>query len=289
MEGIVTVLKPPGMTSSNAVYDVRRIFGQKRAGHLGTLDPGAAGVLPVCIGRAVKLFDYLVDKEKTYLFEVAFGMETDTQDAYGAIVARDDALVSAAALTAVLPQLTGRIAQTAPVYSALKVDGRKMYDLARAGESVEPRVRCVEIPELTLIAQTGVNRFLCRIRCSRGTYVRTVCHDLGRLLGTCAYLSFLLRTASGPFTVERAHSIAELEQRKAQGTLDGSVMGCEEALAFLPRVELPADRRTAAKNALDTRVKGVPDGDVRLYSSGFLGIGEVQNGNVRLKVHLYER
>ena len=125
MEGIVTVLKPPGMTSSNAVYDVRRIFGVKRVGHLGTLDPGAAGVLPVCLGRAAKLFDYLVDKEKTYLAEISFGIATDTQDSYGAIVRRDpDCAVSAETLAGALLRFVGPQRQLAPAYSALKVGGR---------------------------------------------------------------------------------------------------------------------------------------------------------------------
>ena len=287
MDGFVTVLKPPGMTSSNVVYDVRRIFSEKRAGHLGTLDPGAAGVLPVCLGRAAKLFDYLVDKEKTYIFEVAFGLATDTQDAFGRVVAQSDVRVTSDALRAVLPRFTGRIEQVAPIYSALKVDGRKMYDLARAGEAVPPRARMIEVAELTFLEQTGENRFLCRMRCSRGTYVRTVCHDLGEAVGACAYMSFLLRAASGPFTVEHAFSIAQLEQLRAENRLADSLIDCETALSALPALVLPAERRTPAMNALDTRVPGAPEGDVRLYADGFLGVGTVSSGSVRLRVHLY--
>ena len=135
-EGIVTVLKPPAMSSSDVVVDVRHIFDTKRVGHLGTLDPEAAGVLPVCVGRAVRLFDYLVDKRKTYLCEIAFGAATDTQDAQGAVTETGDAVVSEAALDAVLPRFTGTIVQTPPMYSALKHNGQKLYDLALQGKEI---------------------------------------------------------------------------------------------------------------------------------------------------------
>ena len=275
------------MTSSNAVYDVRRIFNEKRAGHLGTLDPGAAGVLPICIGRATRLFDYLVDKRKEYIFEIAFGYATDTQDAFGAVIAHDARIVTREALMDVLPSFIGEQEQTASIYSALKVDGRKMYDLARAGVAVEPKTRTITVYALELTGQTGENRFLLKVCCSRGTYVRTLAADIGGRLGVCAHMSFLLRTASGPFTIDRAKSVRELTDMREAGTLCASVVSCEEALAFLPEVRLPADRRTPAMNALDTYVPGQPDGDCRLYCGGFLGIGKAENGRVKLAVHLY--
>ena len=144
-EGIITVLKPPGMSSSDVVVDVRRVFETKRVGHLGTLDPEAAGVLPVCVGRAVRLFDYLVDKQKTYLAELVFGASTDTQDAQGTVLETSDRIVSETELDAVLSRFTGRIVQTPPMYSALKHNGRKLYDLARAGEEIPDKSREVEI------------------------------------------------------------------------------------------------------------------------------------------------
>jgi len=150
MDGVVVLLKPPGMTSSNAVYDVRKLFCEKRAGHLGTLDPAAAGVLPICLGRATRLFDLLVDKDKEYVFELAFGARTDTQDAYGRVLERDGKPVSREELRAALPAFVGEQKQVAPVYSALKVDGKKMCDLARAGEEIEPRERDVRIDALVL-------------------------------------------------------------------------------------------------------------------------------------------
>lgn len=288
MDGVVVLLKAPGMTSSNAVYDVRRIFSEKRAGHTGTLDPGAAGVLPVCIGRATRLFDYLVDKEKTYVAEIAFGAATDTQDAAGAVLSRSSRTVSRDMLSDALPGFLGRIEQTAPAFSALKVNGRKMYDLARAGEAVPERVRQATVFALDLLCQTAPNRFLLRVRCSRGTYVRTLCADIGAQLGVPAHMSFLLRTASGPFSVEQSYSVPELEAMRAAGTLAKAVVPCEEALAFLPRLDLGAHRRTSAMNGLPTAVDA-PDGAVRLYAGGvFLGAGRVEARSARLAVHLYE-
>ena len=288
MDGVVTLLKPPGMTSSNGVYDVRRIFNEKRAGHLGTLDPGAAGVLPICLGRATRLFDYLVDKEKDYIFEIAFGVATDTQDVFGSVVRRDGQTVTRDQLERTLPEFLGLQQQAASVYSALKIDGKKMCDLVRAGKCVEPKLRAITVHALELLEQTGPNRFLLRIRCSRGTYVRTVCADLGERLGTCAHMSFLLRTASGPFTLVQARSVVELEALAEAGALEQAVTSCEDALAFLPAVTLPLDRRTPTMNGLDTAMAHkITDGAVRVYCGGFLGVGKVETNRLKLTVHLY--
>ena len=288
MDGIVTILKPPGMTSSNVVFDVRKIFSEKRAGHLGTLDPAAAGVLPVCLGRATRLFDILVDKDKEYVFEIAFGTQTDTQDAYGTVLARDERIVEQSELRRILPEFIGDQVQAASIYSALKVDGKKMYDLARAGETIEPRLREISVHELELIEQTAPNRFLLRAVCSRGTYVRSLCESIAEKLGTIGYVPVLLRTRSGPFVSERTLTIAELDAAKSAGTLDQTLTSCEDAMAFLPELRLPADRTIPTKNGLETHVRGEADGLVRAYGDGvFLGIGEIRHERFRLTIHLY--
>ncbi len=287
MDGFVNVLKAPGMTSSNAVYDVRAIFAEKRAGHLGTLDPGAAGVLPIALGRAARLFDLLVEKEKTYVFELILGVSTDTFDAYGTVTAAADCEIGSGRLNEVLPRFAGKTQQLAPAYSALKVDGRKMYDLAREGGEVPERLRGIAISELSVVEQLAKNRYLMRVSCSRGTYVRALARDIGLSLGVPAHLSFLLRTAAGPFTLENAYSIAALTQKKPDGTLAGTVISCEDALAFLPAVTLPKRRRAPAMNALETSGVDAADGPARVYCGGFLGVGEVKNGCVRLRIHLY--
>lgn len=287
MDGIVSILKPPGMTSSNAVYDVRRIFQEKRVGHTGTLDPGAAGVLPICLGRATRLFDCLVDKTKEYVAEITFGSRTDTQDAYGRVVETMKCDIAQEQLLSVLPYFLGEITQIAPSYSALKVDGQKMYDLARAGLEVPERQRQITIYDIVLLEKIDRNRYLIRVSCSRGTYIRTLCEDIGKKLGVPAYMSFLLRTASGNFTIDNAWSIAELDELKAKGTLQDAVISCEETLSFLPVVSLPEDRKTPTKNGLDTYCRGIQDGTVRVCCDGFLGIGEVKAHRLKLTVHLY--
>ena len=288
MDGIVTILKPPGMTSSNVVFDVRKIFSEKRAGHLGTLDPAAAGVLPVCLGRATRLFDILVDKDKEYVFEIAFGTQTDTQDAYGTVLARDERIVEQSELSRILPEFIGDQVQAASIYSALKVDGKKMYDLARAGETIEPRLREISVHELELIEQTAPNRFLLRAVCSRGTYVRSLCESIAEKLGTIGYVPVLLRTRSGPFVSEHALTIAELDAAKSAGSLDQTLTSCEDAMAFLPELRLPADRTIPTKNGLETHVRGEADGLVRAYGDDvFLGIGEIRHERFRLTIHLY--
>ena len=292
MEGIVPLLKPPGLSSSDCVVDVRRLFGEKRVGHLGTLDPGAAGILPVCVGRAVRLFDYLVDKDKTYRFELILGAATDTQDSFGQVVETGERDVPVAALKAVLPRFRGDIEQLAPAYSALKCNGKKLYDLALQGKDVPEKRRPVTISDLTLLRQEGAGRFLMEMTCSRGTYVRTVCHDLGHALGTCGHMGSLLRTRSGPFTVERSFTVEELKAMQAAGDLADALVSCEEALEQYPALDLTEDRLVPAKNGLPTDLHGSdrrPDGPVRLYCGGvFLGVGRVEKNKARLAVHLYE-
>lgn len=292
MEGIVPLLKPPGLSSSDCVVDVRRLFGEKRVGHLGTLDPGAAGILPVCVGRAVRLFDYLVDKDKTYRFELILGAATDTQDSFGQVVETGERDIPSDALEAVLPRFRGDQEQLAPAYSALKSNGKKLYDLVLQGKEVPEKRRPVTIRDLTLLRQEGKGRFLLEMICSRGTYVRTVCHDLGHALGTCGHMGSLLRTRSGPFSVERSFTVEELRAMQAAGTLEQALISCEEALQPFPALDLRSDRLIPAKNGLVTDLHGVdqrPDGPVRLYAGGiFLGVGQVEKNKARLAVHLYE-
>ncbi len=292
MEGIVPLLKPPGLSSSDCVVDIRRLFGEKRVGHLGTLAPGAAGSPPVCVGRAGRLFDYLVHKDKTYRFELILGTATDTQDSFGQVIETGERDIPTAALAAVLPRFTGEIEQLAPAYSALKSNGQKLYDLALRGIDVPEKRRPVIIRDLQLLHQEGEGRFLLEMTCSRGTYVRTVCHDLGHALGTCGHMGCLLRTRSGPFSVERSFTVEELRELKEAGTLEKALISCEAALQQFPALTLSDDRLIPTKNGLPTDLHGVdrqPDGVVRLYSGSlFLGIGRIEKNRVRLIVHLYE-
>lgn len=289
MEGIVSVLKPPAMSSSDVVVDIRKIYGTKRVGHLGTLDPEAAGVLPVCVGRAVRLFDYLVDKQKEYLAEIVFGVSTDTQDAQGRILLRSNETVNKELLLETLPNFTGIFQQTAPLYSALKYNGKKLYDHARSGREVPEKRRFVEIPELSLVEELGRNRFLIRIVCSRGTYIRTLCYDIGASLGIPSHMAFLLRTRSGSFTLENAFTLDELKTMAQNGTIMESLTSCEEALCFLSDLHLDESRMKPTLNGLVTTMTNLPDGSTyRLYAGDvFLGIGKATGGSMRLVVNLY--
>ncbi len=293
--GVLNLLKPPGMTSSDAVLAVRRLFGQKRVGHTGTLDPGAAGVLPICLGRATRLFDYLVEKDKTYLAEIHFGAETDTLDSYGRILAEGDYRVPAEALKALLPAFLGEQEQRAPMYSALKSGGKKLYELARAGAPAVEKRRQICIYSLSLLEQTGPGAFLLEIRCSRGTYVRSLCRDLGQALGVPAYLSFLLRSQSGAFCLEEAHTLEELQAHKEAGSLDTLLISPEKALAHLKDVRLVLDRkdRLHLYNGAPVQFPGweaLPKGEpLRTYVQGqFWGLSAARETGLQMCLFLQD-
>ena len=281
-EGIVNVLKPPGMTSSDVVVDIRRIYNEKRVGHTGTLDPAAGGVLPICIGRATRLFDYLVEKRKVYSAEIRFGVSTDTLDSFGAVTEKADCEIGMEALESVLPGFLGEIEQLPPIYSSLSVNGVKLYKLARRGEVTEPieeRKRRVTIHELSIIRQLSKNSFLIRIVCSKGTYIRTLCKDIGAALGVPAYMAFLLRTASGSFDIEHSFTIAELRELKEKDSLAGTIIPMDRAVEHIPALRL--DEFSARKKRLLINGATVPfDAQIplsepyRLYIDGeFIGLG----------------
>ena len=212
MHGVYNFLKPPGLTSHDVVSYARRVLGTKRIGHTGTLDPAAAGVLPLCVGHATRLVEYLQSERKTYSAEIAFGIETDTLDALGEIVARgDNSRVNAEKIRAVLPQFTGAISQIPPLYSALKRDGQSLHEIARAGGSVEIEARPVTIYDLQLrrferAASTCASTCSAwiRVECGSGTYIRSLIRDIGRVLGCAATMNFLVRTQSGIFSLNDA-------------------------------------------------------------------------------------
>jgi tRNA pseudouridine55 synthase len=293
--GFINVLKPPGMSSAQAVARARRLFAGAKTGHAGTLDPEAAGVLPLMVGRAARLFDSLQDGEKTYIAEIAFGCATDTQDAQGRPVATGDRFPDARALEAALAAFTGRRMQTPPMYSALKRGGRPLYDRARSGETVALESRPVTVTELALLGETPRHGALLRVRCSKGFYVRTLCHDLGRALGCPAHMRFLLRTQSGPFSLETAQTLEQLAAAAENGTLRGLLLPMETAVGHLPRLNVPETLRKPFVNGVPLRAEALsaglpPEGEpVRLYLGGALtAIGVRSGGELRVKTWLGE-
>ena len=238
MNGFLNILKPPGMTSAAVVAVVRRMTGEKRVGHAGTLDPEAAGVLPIMVGKAARLFDYLVDKEKEYVAEAAFGVATDTQDATGRVIARGENYPDEAQLADAARQLTGDIWQRPSMYSAIKQDGKPLYARARAGETVEVPLRQVHVEAIELHGMRPDHGLLMTVRCGKGTYIRSICSDMGDLVGCPAHMRFLLRNRSGAFTLETAMTLEEAAAYQQRGELQQHLLPLDMPLQHLPRVEV---------------------------------------------------
>lgn len=226
MDGIINVLKPPGMSSHQVVSFVRRQLQTKKVGHGGTLDPGASGVLPILVGQATKLSSHLMEQSKTYVAELTLGLSTTSQDASGDTVDLNTSFsVSPRQLAEVLASFQGSIMQIPPMASALKVGGKKLYELDRQGISIPRQPREVQVYSINIMAiwhEEGETlgfgtRILLRIVCSKGTYVRTLCNDIGEKLGVSAHMSFLTRVASGPFVSHDAITLEEIETFVTQG------------------------------------------------------------------------
>jgi tRNA pseudouridine55 synthase len=239
-DGVLVVDKPSGPTSFDVVRRIKRAAKVRRVGHGGTLDPLASGVLPICLGEGTKLAQFLLDADKEYDVTIALGAETDTYDAQGTVTASHDAsAIDEAAVRGALAAFTGRILQTPPIYSALKRDGRPLHEYARAGEAVEIAPREVTIHELTLGPWVGPAAVSLRVRCTKGTYVRSLAFDLGRALGVGGHVTVLRRTRSGPFALGAARPLEELLAALSGGA-PVPLVSLEEALGHLPRCAVDA-------------------------------------------------
>lgn len=297
MNGIINLLKPPCMSSAQAVAFIKRLTGQK-AGHAGTLDPEAAGVLPIMVGKATRLFDFLTEREKVYVAEVAFGVSTDTQDATGMVLETSKSLPSAQAVEDALPSLTGTLLQVPPSYSAIKRNGKALYEWARQGQQVEVEARPVEVHSIDYLSPVGHDGHLLRVRCGKGTYIRTLCHDLGALLKTPAHMRMLIREQSGRFGIEQAITLEELNACYSEGLREGEwLLKPEQAVDHLPTA-------TANDGLLQRCLCGVPlepveyslqrplaEGEaIRVYCDGvFVGIYEQKENRLRIRLLLAER
>ena len=254
-EGILPLWKEKGMTSHDCVFKLRKILKMKRIGHTGTLDPNVEGVLPICLGQATKVAEYIMDQGKTYIATVSIGSSTTTEDADGEVVRIDERNknFSREEIIDVLMQLTGEITQTPPMYSAVKVNGKKLYEYAREGKEVERPSRKVNIYKLNLlddaIAFTGKNvTFTIEIDCSKGTYIRTLAVQIGELLGYPAHMSALVRTASGNFTKEHCKTLAEVQNAVDNGTILETILPLKHALASWPTIEIVDATRKSIMN-----------------------------------------
>ncbi len=291
MNAFLNLLKPPGMTSSQVVGFVRRVTGEKRVGHAGTLDPEAAGVLPVMVGSATKLFDYLVEKEKTYVAECAFGAATDTQDAQGTVVERGTNYPDADAFQKACQGMTGDIWQRPGMYSAIKRDGVPMYQRARRGETVEVPARQVHIESITLLHTLPEHGFLIRVVCGRGTYIRSLCEDLGKACGCPAHMRFLLRTQTGIFRIEDTLTLEETEAAAQDGSLISRMLPLDAPLAHMSRLDIPLHLEKWAVNGARLRKEYLSGDNVqtgecaRMYlGTRFLGIAQMLDEEIQWKV-----
>lgn len=243
MNGIINVYKERGFTSHDVVAKLRGILHQKRIGHTGTLDPEAEGVLPVCVGTATRLCEMLTDKRKVYETVMLFGIATDTEDMTGTVMKRLPVRATRKELEEVLRTFTGEQLQLPPMYSAIKVDGKKLYELAREGKTVERKRRPVTIDCLELLdSREDEQGFLCeaslRVTCGKGTYIRSLCRDIGERLGTCACMKTLLRTQSGDFLLQQSHRLSEIEEMRDQGRLSEWFISVEDFFSSCGKLQM---------------------------------------------------
>ncbi len=274
MNGIVIVDKPQGWTSQDVTARLRRVFETRRIGHGGTLDPMATGVLPVFVGRATRGVEFFEHAEKTYETLLLPGVVTDTEDVTGTVLERHPAALTEAAVEAVLPRFRGEILQVPPMYSALKVNGQKLCDLARKGQTVERKPRPVTIHELAFLGfQDDCLRL--RVRCSKGTYIRTLCKDLGEALGCGGCMAQLRRVSAGSYTIGQAVPLETLLESADPGQY---LLPVDSLFASLPALTLTPNQETRCRNG-NPFTRNVPDGRYRCYgkSGEFLMLGSVRD------------
>ena len=290
VNGWLVLDKGVGMTSTHAVAVVKRAFNAKKAGHAGTLDPLASGILPIALGEATKTVPFVMDGRKAYVFTVAWGVETDTDDSEGKPVQATNRFPAREEIEALLPRFTGLIEQIPPQYSAIKVQGERAYDLARDGETVELKPRPVEIHELTLVEHGDNGRSVFEAECGKGTYVRALARDIGRILGCFGHICGLRRTLVGPF---REKDMIPLEQLEAlcnraasgEGSLADALLPVETALDDIPA--LAVTRADAARlhrgQAVLLRGRDAPNSSGTVYvtvAGRLLALAEIGNGEL---------
>ncbi len=280
MNGILLVDKPQGWTSHDVVAKLRGVFGQKRIGHSGTLDPMATGLLTVFLGRATKAVEFSEAAEKEYIAHLRLGVETDTQDTTGTVLKISDQIPERTALEAMLPRFRGEILQIPPMYSAIKVNGQKLYDIARRGGEVERQPRRITIHSLEIIGEEAGD-YVLRVRCSKGTYVRTLCHDLGAALGCGGAMSALRRTRVGTYDVLNAHMMEELTALSREEA-EALLLPLESLFSDYPIITLTERNEAHCRNGRDFSISAA-DGTYRLHGGDgtFLMLAAIENHQVR--------
>ena len=284
--GIIIIDKPRGWTSMDVCAKLRGIFREKRIGHGGTLDPMATGVLPVFIGRATRAVEFASESKKEYIAGLKLGVVTNTQDTTGEVLEERPAQVSREQLWDVLDQFRGDIQQVPPMYSAIKVNGKKLYELARKGREVERKPRSIHISNLEIMEQEQNSQadYLLRVECSKGTYVRTLCHDIGQALGCGGCMSSLRRTQAAGFTLDQAVTLEAVQQAAGRGEAEGLLLGVDQYFARggwtgCATVSPEAEKRL--RNGAQISTPGM-EGELRVYSQSgeFLALARCQGGRM---------
>lgn len=260
--GILVIDKSAGWTSMDVCAKLRGILREKRIGHAGTLDPLATGVLPVFVGRATRAVEFASEGEKEYVAGLALGIVTNTQDTSGEVLQRQPFLGTRQDLEAVLDRFRGDIFQVPPMYSAIKINGKKLYELARKGREVERQPRPVTIHSLTLEDELGCGEFVLRVRCSKGTYIRTLCHDIGQVLGCGGAMSSLRRTMAAGFTLNHAVTLEQIQQTSDPASL---LLPVDAYFAGRPILNLRPEAEKKVRNGMVLGMPGVSDGQYRVY------------------------
>lgn len=281
--GIILVDKPADWTSHDVVAKLRGILHERRVGHSGTLDPMATGLLTVFVGRATRAVQFAETHNKRYVASLRCGYSTETQDTSGRVTAQTGISPTEDELTDVLPEFTGEISQIPPMYSAIKVSGKKLYELARKGETVERKPRTVNISELSLVGHDG-DDFVLSVSCSKGTYIRTLCNDIGERLGCLACMSALRRTNAGPFDVRDAHTLSEIAEDPER-----YIIPVDSLFSEHPAIELSAAQTAKLKygNILNVSAK---NGTYRVYGENgdFLALANISAGKLKTIKSFFE-
>lgn len=288
MNGFINLYKESGMTSQKAVTRLKILLREsglsfQKIGHMGTLDPDGEGVLPVALGRAARLFDYLSEKRKVYYTEFVFGLTTDTLDASGQVLASGGRIPKMDEIKNIIPSLTGRVNQMPPLYSAKSVNGEKAYSLARRGEAFELKPKSVDIFSVSLLDEMEDGVFSFRIECGGGTYIRSIARDMAEALGTYGIMRYIRREQSGAFTLQSAYKLSELEN----GATD-KIIPMDEALSAFPVYVPPVYAEKDILNGVKIALPDVPDGYFRLYiNDTLIGIGDKDEaGKMYIKTRL---
>ena len=291
--GIIIIDKPAGWTSMDVCAKLRGMFREKRVGHAGTLDPMATGVLPVFIGRATRAVQYAAESDKEYIAGLKLGVVTNTQDTTGEILEERPVDVTAERLRGVLEQFTGAIEQVPPMYSAIKINGKKLYELARKGKEVERKSRTIRIDALEVLEETppeGTD-YLLRVACSKGTYVRTLCHDIGQALGCGGCMSSLRRVKAAGFTLDDAVTLEAVQGLVDRGEGESLLLPVDSCFTQFSTLTLKTERaEKKIRNGAALAVRDIPDGEYRVYGMDktFLALGRAAGGTLTTVKSFFE-